>query len=504
MEKNFIEVFLRPVLSRKNLQSTAFCINDKTYSYAQLYDVVEQIYSQVRTIPENLICLYATDDIRTYASILALWACGKTYIPLNPNQPKERHIEVARSVNTHYVLSADKKYDIGLDNVTTISTGDTLTEEYKRNNNVCIDDIPDSALAYIIFTSGSTGKPKGVQLTRGNLAAFIDSMDKIGLDISDSDRCLQPFDLTFDFSVSGYVIPLVKGASIYTVPSKAIKFSYIAGLLEDYKLTVLQMVPSMVRNMLPYIEELYLNSVRYNIFCGEALTGKVISGWHNANPEMVSYNMYGPTEDTVFCTYYQIDNKNVNKPLANNDIVCIGKTFANSGLLLIDDNDQIISEKNKEGELCLCGNQLTPGYWDNPKENSARFLSINGVRYYRTGDLCFYGEDMNLMYLNRKDFQVKINGFRVELGEIENLYSEISNGRFSVVLPYSNSQGNTELAIVIEGGQYDYKDHKTSLAKHLPAYEIPNKWLFIQSIPLNTNGKVDRKRLMQIFELNNF
>lgn len=501
MEKNFIEVFLRPVLSRKNLQSTAFCINDKTYSYAQLYDVVEQIYSQVRTIPENLICLYATDDIRTYASILALWVCGKTYIPLNPNQPKERHIEVARSVNTHYVLSADKKYDIGLDNVTTISTGDTLTEEYKRNNNVCIDDIPDSALAYIIFTSGSTGKPKGVQLTRGNLAAFIDSMDKIGLDISDADRCLQPFDLTFDFSVSGYVIPLVKGASIYTVPSKAIKFSYIAGLLEDYKLTVLQMVPSMVRNMLPYMDEIDLSSVRYNIFCGEALTGKVLKAWHNANPNMVSYNMYGPTEDTVFCTYYLIDKSNIANPLSSNDIVGIGKTFENSGILLLDDQDKVIGDKNVEGELCLCGKQLTPGYWKNSNENTAKFFEVDGIRYYRTGDLCYYGEDGNLMFVSRKDFQVKINGFRVELGEIENRYSIISGGLFAVVMPFTNEQGNVELAIVIEGNEYDYRAHKAQLASELPAYEVPNKWLFTRTIPLNTNGKVDRKAIKEQFGL---
>ena len=501
IKTKFYESFLKPVLEKKDSDSVAFCIRNKMYSYKQLYDAIEQIYGLVRELPENLIGLYATDDLRTYASIVALWVCGKTYIPLNPKQPKERHVEVMKSIHAHYILSADRKNDIGLDDVELLSTREVVLEDYVRNHSMGVEDTSDSALAYIIFTSGSTGKPKGVQLTRGNLAAFIDSMNHIGLDITSEDKCLQPFDLTFDFSVSSYVIPLVKGASIFTIPQRTIKFSYIAGLLEDYHLTLLQMVPSMVRNMLPYMDEIDLSSVRYNIFCGEALTGKVLKGWHEANPGMVSYNMYGPTEDTVFCTYYKITQENIAAPLVNNDIICIGKTFKNSGLLLLDDKDHVITKQNVEGELCLCGRQLTPGYWQNEQENAAKFLTIDSTRYYRTGDLCYYGEENNLMFVSRKDFQVKINGFRVELGEIENRYAEISGGRFSVVMPYTNEQGNTELAIVIEGDEYDYKDDKSQLAHELPAYELPAKWLFLRSIPLNTNGKVDRKAIKKQFDL---
>lgn len=497
----FYESFLQPVYSKKDSSDVAFCIRNKMYSYAQLYDVVEQIWQIVKDVPEHLIGLYATDDIRTYASIIALWTCGKTYVPLNPNQPKDRHAEVMASVESHYILSADKKYTLDLEGLNMLSTKDVLVDGYGRQENITFENVADQTLAYIIFTSGSTGKPKGVPISRGNVAAFIDSMNHIGLEITSSDKCLQPFDLTFDFSVSGYVIPLAKGASVYTVPQKAIKFSYIAGLLEDYHLTVLQMVPSMVRNMLPYMDEVDLNSVRYNIFCGEALTGKVLKAWHEANPKMVSFNMYGPTEDTVFCTYYKIDKDNIGNLLASNDIVCIGKTFSNSGLLLLDEGGQVIQNENVEGELCLCGQQLTPGYWQNKAENVTKFLDINGIRYYRSGDLCYYGDDNNLMFVSRKDFQVKINGFRVELGEIENRYAEISGGKFSVVMPYINEQDNIELAIVIECDEYDYKEDKAQLAKKLPPYELPSKWLFTRTIPLNANGKVDRKAIKQQFDL---
>lgn len=502
INNNFIKTVIIPVFSRKDSIAEAFCIADKKYSYKQFYDIIEQIYSIVVDLPEDNIALYTVDDIRTYASIYALWACGKSYVPLNPKQPRERHLEVVNSINSHYILSADKKYDILSEGINMISTRDILDIDYQRKDNMLIKEVEDSCLAYIIFTSGSTGKPKGVQLTRGNLAAFIDSMNHVeDLSILPEDKCLQPFDFTFDMSVSSYVLPLTKGACVYTIPHKAIKFTYIAGLLEDYHLTVLVMVPSMIRNMLPYMDEVQLDSVRYNILAGEALTGSVLKKWHDGNQNMISYNMYGPTEDTVYCTYYKVDKNNIENPLSSNDIINIGKSFLNNKILLLDENDKIIKNTNEEGELCLCGKQLTPGYWNNEKENQAKFLMINGERYYRTGDLCYYGNNFNLMYVGRKDFQVKINGFRVELGEIENRYSEISGGNFCVVMPYTNEQGNTELAIVIEGDEYDFKAHKTQLANELPAYELPAKWLFIKSIPLNTNGKVDRKAIKKHFEL---
>lgn len=491
--------FIDPLICNSESTDLAFHINNESISYAGLFSLVEQISENLPS--ENIVGLYAMDDVRTYASIIALWLSGKAYMPLNPNQPSERHMESIQSSGVRFVLSSDTNFDIGIESVSMIYTSGCKVDGYIRKNSISIDDTDDNELAYILFTSGSTGKPKGVPITRGNLAAFIDSMNNIGLDITSKDRCLQPFDLTFDFSVSSYVIPLVKGAGIYTIPNKATKFTYIAELLEEHHLTVLQMVPSMIRNLLPYMDEVDVSSVRYNILCGEALTGKVIKPWHEANPEMVSYNMYGPTEDTVFCTYYLVKKSNINNLLAANDIVSIGKTFKNNEVLLMDDNNKVITDANIEGELCLCGEQLTPGYWKNDKENAEKFFEKDGKRYYRSGDICYYAEDGNLMYVSRKDFQVKINGYRVELGEIENVYAEAAKGKYCVVLPYQNAKGNTELAIVVEGKEYDYKEHQNYMSGKLTKYMMPSKWLFVKSMPLNPNGKVDRKEIRKIFNL---
>lgn len=497
---DFKEQLIKPFMQRKDWTKTEWVIGGCPYTFAEFYDLVEQLYNHVKAIDEDEVFVYAVDDVKTYASIVALWIAGKSYVPLNPNQPLERHKETVNSVGTHYILSSDNKYKCEIEGIHEIYTSGISNKDYIRKNNIEIVDIDDSNLAYILFTSGSTGKPKGVPITRGDVAAFIDSMDNIGLDITSDDRCLQPFDLTFDFSVSSYVIPLAKGASIYTIPNKVTKFTYIAELLEEHHLTVLQMVPSMIRNLLPYMDEVDLSSVRYNILCGEALTGKVITAWHKSNPEMVSYNMYGPTEDTVFCTYYIVNKDNIDNLLSANDIVSIGKTFKNSGILLLDEHNKEITIPNVEGELCLCGDQLTPGYWKNDKENAEKFFVKDCVRYYCSGDMCYYAEDGNLMYVSRKDFQVKINGYRVELGEIENVYAEVAK-RYAVVLPYQNAQGNTELAIVIEGKEYDYKEHQTAMSAKLTKYMMPSKWLFIPNIPLNQNGKVDRKEIRKSFNM---
>lgn len=475
--------------------SNAFVIGGAAWTYGQLFSLAAQISAKVRDLDFDLVCLYAVDDIRTYAAILALWANGKAYVPLNPMQPLTRHQEVIGSVEAGCVISADPKYAPGLDCVSVMDTSALNADE--GGPVLEWKDVPDDALAYIIFTSGSTGVPKGVPITRGNLAAFIDSIDATELRVSASDRCLQPFDLTFDFSVSSYVIPLVKGACIYTVPPKAIKFLYIASLIEDHRLTLLQMVPSMMRNLLPYIAELDLSSVRYNVFCGEALLVPHIRKWHGANPEMLSFNMYGPTEDTVFCTYYLIDKRNIDSLSASNDIVSIGVSYKNNSVLLVDDADKVVDSPSTEGELCLAGAQLTPGYWRNPGENGKKFFLHGGVRYYRSGDLCYYAPDGTLMFLGRKDFQVKINGFRVELGEIEKHFADASGGRFCVAVPVENAQGNIEIDLVVEGKEYDCSSEKEYLLSRLPKYEVPSRYLFMRSIPMNQNGKVDRKAVKE-------
>jgi amino acid adenylation domain-containing protein len=352
----------------------------------------------------------------------------------------------------------------------------------------------DADLAYILFTSGSTGKPKGVPITRENLTVFIQFMDEL-INIDETDKCLQPFDLTFDFSVSSYVIPILKGACLYTVPHNQIKFQYISELLEEYSLTLAPMVPSMIRYFQPYFDEINLPSLRYNIFCGEALPLDLVDEWSKCIPNAFIDNFYGPTENTVFTTVYRYNRSGSNK--SHNGALCIGKAMPENEIVIIDDNN-VPLDNNVQGELCLAGKQLTPGYWKNPGKNQEVFFMYNNTRFYRTGDVCYQDEDGDILYCGRLDSQVKVQGYRIELGEIEYHAKSFLAGYNTVCVAYETVSGNTELALFVEIVDYDTSKLAAYLKSKLPPYMVPTKLLCCHHLPLNANGKTDKNTLKEM------
>ena len=233
------------------------------------------------------------------------------------------------------------------------------------------NDVPDGTLAYILFTSGSTGKPKGVQITRGNIAAFMDAFWKTGILINESDRCLQCFDLTFDVSVQSYLVPLTRGACTYTIPHDQIKYSYVYGLLEEHELTFGAMAPSMLRYLRPYFDEIECESMRYCIVTAEASPDNLIREWSRCIPHADIYDFYGPTEATIYCTYYKVPEEQPSKTL--NGMLSIGRPLPGMTALIVDENLEILPLGEK-GELCVAGPQLTPGYWNNSEKNSEVFF----------------------------------------------------------------------------------------------------------------------------------
>ncbi|WP_282016609.1 AMP-binding protein [Marinifilum flexuosum] len=493
-------IFTKRILSRihssLNSDLDAFCINGRIYSYSEFFTYVQYVQDRVNKQTDSndkLIGLICDDTIMTYASIVALWYEGKAYLPLHPKQPNERHYEIIRESKISCVLSEGKYYD----GVNTIILNENEVG-IDINNNIIIKEVCDSELAYVLFTSGSTGKPKGVQITRKNVSAFIDSMLDYGFDLSSEDKYLQPFDLTFDISVFALLMPLINGGCLYTIPLDATKFTYIAELLEKYYLTFLPVVPSMIRNLNPYLDEVQTDSVRYTIVAGEAFMKDVLDPWQNKIKHSITINMYGPTENTVYATGHSF--KYGQNAFEHHGGLTIGKDLKNSKSIIIDEKGNPIKSANEIGELCLSGPQLTPGYLNNKKENQEKFFFYNDERFYKTGDLCFYDENSLIMYIGRLDSQVQINGYRVELNEIESKYKSISKYS-SIAIPFSNRQGNLEIALIIECDKYDYTSDIEKLKGTLPSYMCPSKILFMKRFPLNSNGKIDKRALKENFNL---
>ena len=487
---NFAKAILDGVTNSINRfpDKPAFCINEQTHTYMQLGHCISKIRTQLSTIKftNSNVGLVVNDDLETYASIFALWLEGRSYVPLHPNWPLERCIDICTQVELELILDSTEKsrYD-------TFHVLNTQKLEYCAD---CLDqykNISDDDLAYILFTSGSTGKPKGVQLSRKNLASFIDAFFEI-YTIDENDKCLQCFDLTFDLSIISYLIPLLRGACVYTVPPEAIKYTYIGGLIEDEKLTFALMAPSTIKYLKPYFNEIDCTSLKYSLFCGEALPLDITKEWSNCAANAIIDNVYGPTENTIFCSTYRFSRDNINK--THNGILSIGKPMKNCGMTIFTETNEEC-EVGVIGELCLSGPQLTPGYYKNEQKNKECFFTKNGIIWYKSGDLCYKDCDGDIMYSGRLDHQVKIQGFRVEIGEIEWHAREFLKNKNVVCMAFDNKDGLTEIAMFIESEEFDPDEMLSYMRLKMPSYMIPSRLIFVPVFPLNTNEKTDKIKL---------
>ncbi|MFS4481937.1 AMP-binding protein [Hyunsoonleella sp. 2307UL5-6] len=480
---------------QKHSFNTAFCINDINYSYTEFNDLVCKIRLAIQkniNNEEQIVGLFAHDDIYTYASIIAAWLENKGYVAINPLFPENRNVEILESVGCSTLLNS-RNETLPIKNLKLVNTAKINFKPKTLVPKPCNKD----GIAYIIFTSGSTGKPKGVPISFKNISAFAEELHHDNyFNLNENDRCLQMFELTFDMSVVSYLLPLLYGASIYTIPKGKIKYMHVYSLLEKYKLTVLITVPSIINYLKPYFAEINAPQVKVSCFAGGKLFDDVANAWNKCIPNAQIINYYGPTETTIYCGYYLYTppHKRKNK----NNIISIGKTFKNTGYLIIDGNENIVPD-GTVGELAITGEQVTPGYWQDEIKNKEAFFvkTVNGrtKRYYKSGDLCYKDHEGDYMYVGRNDFQVKIQGYRIELGEIEYYIKKIITDHNFVVLDINNDSGNNELYLIIESKEFNTEALQEFLKSKLPNYMIPTQIKFTNTIPHNINGKIDRKQL---------
>ncbi len=462
------------------------------YTYSELNELTLKIMRKISTTNTiEKIGVVTGDDVFQYASILAISGLGGTYVPLNHKNPSYRNIEIIEQCGITLVLSSEQ-FNLGKENINIIGPNDF---DDKFDHNFKVTNRFNSNYAYILFTSGSTGKPKGVPITNKNLINFVDNVKKIGLyEFYPTDRFLQMFELTFDLSVFSYLIPFSVGACSYVIPDTGVVYLSVYKYLEDHEITVALKVPSVISYLAKYFDEINLPKMRHSIFCGEALYYHVVSGWEKCIPNATVDNVYGPTEATIFFTTYRITD-NLNLYNFKNDIVPIGKPMGDLKCILIKDQE-IIQAKNVFAELCLIGDQVANEYFNNEVATQNSFVYNNSVDaiYYRTGDLCAYDDFNDIIFIGRVDNQIKVNGYRVELGDIESCARKINDGKNAIAI-YNESSKN--IYIVLEGLAVSDK-FMEELKMNLPPYMWPSKSFQLDQFPLNLSGKIDRNKIKSI------
>ena len=345
----------------------------------------------------------------------------------------------------------------------------------------------NSQLAYVIYTSGSTGKPKGVPISRRNVNHLFNYYLR-EYDFNFNDKFLQSYELSFDVSVFSIFCAWNVGAAVYVVPESNAKHIAIFKTIQQHNITVTSFVPSVLSLIEKYINEFNFPDLRYSFFSGDALKHSLAKKWKACLPNGVIHNFYGPTETTIVCTRYLWQEIEAEQE-SRYDIVPIGKPFPQMNFILVSEEGKIVSELNTEAELCFEGAQVIDSYLNNMYTD--RFLQVNGKRYYKTGDRVSLNDKGNLIFHGRQDSQVKVNGYRVELIEIENAIY-LGSGCLNKVIVESKNGAN-QLSAFIESDN-EIKLYEL-LEKKIPSYMIPTKIIFVKHLPLTINGKLDVEQL---------
>lgn len=360
----------------------------------------------------------------------------------------------------------------------------------------------DTAPLYVNFTSGSTGTPKGVAVCHRSVIEFIAHFAPL-FQVTEEDIFGNQAPFDFDVSVKDIYSGLYTGAKVQIIPREY--FSNPTQLMDylcEKKTTVLIWAVSAmcfvsIMNALDYrIPE----TVRAVGFSGEVMPIKQLNVWKKYLPGAMYVNLYGPTEITCNCTYYVL---NPEKEYGLEEVIPAGTAFENEKVFLLDEENQEVdpSDLSGEGEICVGGTCVALGYYRDPERTAAAFVQnpLNDrypERIYRTGDIGRYDADGNLVYVSRKDFQIKHLGHRIELGEVE----ADTMARDGVSRACCIYDAKKKRLILFYTGERDKKDLEKELKEILPPFMVPNKTIRLEEMPLNKNGKIDRHALEAIYQ----
>jgi amino acid adenylation domain-containing protein len=347
--------------------------------------------------------------------------------------------------------------------------------------------------AYLLFTSGSTGAPKGVLISHANALAYIKSVAE-RYRPGPEDRFSQLFDFSFDLSVHDMFVAWSAGACLYCAPEG---LASISDFIRRCGLTFWLSVPATAAFMrqMRMLRPGSFPTLRWSLFCGEALPMSLARAWYDAAPNSIIENLYGPTEATVAFTTYRLPKERcVELPT-----VPIGTPLPGQRVMLIDDDGKPLRD-GEVGELCLGGSQVADGYWRAPDLTAQRFRPPQDAaetRWYRTGDLAVMSSEHGLIFRGRIDRQVKIRGYRVELLEVENAMRVAAETDTVAAIPWPIDDGGLARNLVgfVAGSQKSAGEIIARCRDALPSYMVPSRIHRINDWPLNANGKTDYKSL---------
>lgn len=470
--------------------NTAIKYRDKSLTYRELNEMADNIAQnlmQQLTQKQRHVIISLDRCEVLVAAILGVLKAGRTYIPIDPNSPKERMEYIANSVDGA-VLITDRQLPINF--LGKSLHVDMLLKDFDKQK--IKNELIENDIAYVIFTSGSTGKPKGVQVTHHNVVRLFTSTNH-HFNFTDKDIWTLFHSYAFDFSVWEIFGALLFGGKLVVVPNDTIQSpDKFYRLLKEENVTVLNQTPSFFRQLI-IVDQKEQNkdlSLRYIIFGGEKLDFSMLKPWiskYSTKPKLI--NMYGITETTVHVTFYEVKEEDI----LNEKGSIIGKPIHDLRMFIVNRDFQILPI-GIPGEILVSGEGVSKGYYGQKDLTDEKFLSLplDTSKIYKTGDLAKYLPDGNIEYIARIDKQIQLRGFRIELEEIEGAINNLENCEECVVKLHEFSETDKRLiAYIVSKGPLDVNRIREKLSAKIPSYMIPSHFIPIDHIPLTVNGKVD-------------
>lgn len=481
----------------------AFLEENRKITFNEFTDNAKKIgYSIYKNIQvtNSPVVIFIDKSINCLEAMMGVLYSGNFYSIIDTKSPSERFENIVNTLNPKAIITDNKnlkkleKYDVNDTNVLILEDLVNVSPNIDVLKKIRDDQI-DTDIMYVLFTSGSTGIPKGTVLTHKAVITYVQWVVE-NFDINENTIWGSQTPFYFSMSITDVFSTIASGATLCIIPKMYFSFPIkLAEFLNKNKVNTIYWVPSalcIVANLKILETEKfdYLNKI---LFAGEVMPVKQLNMWRKSLPNAMFANLFGPTETTDICSYYIVDRK-----FKNDESIPIGKHCDNCNLIIVDKNNKEIKpdDTKSSGELLVRGSFLASGYYKNQEKTKEVFVqnpvnnNYNEI-VYRTGDIVKYNEKGEIIYLSRKDYQIKHMGYRIELGEVEkNVY-----GIDEVVLCACVYDEKNEKIVLFYQGDIDKDELATKLNQKLLPYMLPNVYVKLDKMPYNMNGKIDRKKL---------
>ncbi len=444
------------------------------------------------------IAVLLPKSIECIISFFGVLYSGKTYVPIDYNDANDRICQIVKNSDAELVITDEKYAEL----FKTKGIAYVLAEDILKTAPdyglvlACVSRVCDCDPAYIMHTSGSTGVPKGVVVSHRGVIDFTNWIDEY-MHLTDEDVIGLQSPFHFDASVFDIYTCIAVGCKTVILPDSLMMFpNKIPQFIEDNKISCIFWVPEILAKIInsENIDDYKMPSLRLFTFIGEVMPTKILNMWKKHNPNREYINLYGPTEATVACTAFRIECDMDDKTM-----IPMGKASGNKRVFVLNEENKLAAV-DEIGEICISGSGLAYGYYNRPQETADAFVqnpltSSYRDMMYRTGDFGYVNSSGDIVFSGRKDAQVKIHGIRVELLDIETAALCVENVERACAL--LDDEKNVILYLQTKE-QVNTRKFNLKLREYIPGYMLPKRVIAVEKFETNKNGKIDRKKLLEI------